>query len=76
MQRAILAELNDCHPYAMPEGALLTGVNLRVRNGITLTELRAALAGMEERRWVAVVTNQVDGARKIKITDEGRLAAA
>jgi hypothetical protein len=76
MKRAILEELNSCHPRLEPEGALYSGVLCRVKNPCTLTEMRAKAKAMEAEGLVASVTSELDDVVRYRITDAGRALLA
>jgi hypothetical protein len=72
--RAILTVLDRVHPYLMPEMSLWADANLQLSVPLTLTEFRASLSSLEQRRLLLSLRDDIDGVTRWRITDNGRAA--
>lgn len=73
---AILYSLERVQPLMLPETALFVEVNLLLPSPVTRTTLRAALAQMEDRRWLTGIHDDLTGDTRWKISPIGRATLA
>lgn len=74
LRTRILEVLNRCFPYALPESAFLTEINIRLRPPAKDTDFIGQLKALQKRRLVAFITDEVSGERKWLITEAGLTA--
>lgn len=74
LRTRILEVLNRCAPYALPESAFLTELNIRLRPPARDTDFLSQLKALHKRHLVAYIVDEVSGERKWLITEAGLTA--
>jgi hypothetical protein len=72
----ILKAVNRHSGYVVPENVLHVDVSLHVAPAVLLSEFRGELADLDQMGLIAIVPGALGGARKIKLTDNGRAEVA
>lgn len=74
IKKLLLADLERCGAYLLPESTLFQGLNLQVAPAATRAEFDEALTFLDGYGFVAGLPNPVTKERRWKITDAGKLA--
>ena len=72
----ILSVLDDCGEHLLPEGTLLTQVQLAIEPAPMMSEFSEALAFLDARKMVTGIRPALGGAPKWRITPLGKTEIA
>ena len=74
IKKLVLADLEQCGSFLMPESTLYQSVGLQTPQAPTRAEFDSALSSLDASGLVAGLPNPVTGERRWKVTDAGKLA--